>query len=215
MGIQLAIADDHQLFREGLRTIINAQSKHQVIIEASNGQLLIDQLKEKQVDVILMDLKMPVLDGIEATKLISKKFPDIKIIILSMHEDDKFILHMLEQGAKGYLLKNCDPKELVQAIETVQEQGYYFNDRVSRAMLGNINKKSKQKIRLKNVPNLTNREIQILKLICEGYTNAEIGQMIFLSTRTIEGHRQKLIDKTNAKNTAGLVAYAFRHGLVE
>lgn len=215
MGIQLAIADDHQLFREGLRTIINAQSKHQVIIEASNGQLLIDQLKEKQVDVILMDLKMPVLDGIEATKLISKKFPDIKIIILSMHEDDKFILHMLEQGAKGYLLKNCDPKELVQAIETVQEQGYYFNDRVSRAMLGNINKKSKQKIRFKNVPNLTNREIQILKLICEGYTNAEIGQMIFLSTRTIEGHRQKLIDKTNAKNTAGLVAYAFRHGLVE
>ena len=210
------IADDHRLFRTGMVAVLKEIKGITVINEAGNGKELLTKLIHEQPDVILMDIKMPEMDGIEATEIVINRYPDVKVIMLTMHDDEQFITHMVDLGAHGYLLKNADVTELELAIHKVMKQGYYFNDKVSEVLLTSlIGKKAKMDKKKKNGINLSKREHEVLQLICEGFTNSEIAEKLFLSTRTVEGYRYKLCDKVGVKNTAGLVRYAIKNGLVD
>ncbi|MEM9022957.1 MAG: response regulator transcription factor [Bacteroidota bacterium] len=211
------IADDHALFRRGLASMIAECSDIQLVSEAENGANLIDQLESdsEHPDVILMDLKMPEMDGIEATKYIRNYFPNIKVIVLSMYDDEKFIIHLIEQGAHGYLLKDAEPEEVQRAIRAAMRNGYYFNDHISKVMLKGLIKKNKVKPSFSKNVKLTGRQVEVLKMICKEMTNQQIAKRLCLSVRTVEGYRNSLLEKTNAKNTAGLVMFAVKNGYVE
>ena len=215
--IKVAIADDHKIFRSGVINTLIPYDNISFIFEADDGLHLLQIMETQQPDVILMDLKMPNMDGIEATIKVKEKFPDVKIIILTMYEDDNFIVHLVENGANAYLLKNADPEEIYEAICTTFEKGFYFNENVNLALLKKVLHKNKQQFKptLKNEIQLNDREQEVLKLICNELTTQEISEQIFLSPRTVEGIRQKLLEKINVKNSVGLVLYAFRNGLIE
>lgn len=212
-GIKYLITDDHKIFRQGLRLALNNYPILKFIGEAGNGLELLSLLEEQVPDVILLDLKMPQMDGMEVLKKIRVKYPDIKILILTMYDEEHFVLHLIEAGANGYLLKNAEPDEIHLAIQTVMETDYYFNDLVSSAMLRNMLQKTKIASRVKMGVKLTDKEEEVLKLICEERTAAEIARQIFLSQRTVEGIRSLLLEKTGARNTAGLVLYAIKNGI--
>lgn len=213
--IKIAIADDFKIFREGLKVGLSADEGLSVILEADNGEELLEGLKREQPDVILMDLKMPLMDGMEATREVRKLYPDIRILVVSMYEDDKFIIHLMEIGANGYLLKNTEPDEIRRSIYAVHENGYYFNDLVNKALLKKLVIKNNLKPSFNQHVELTERELEVLKLICEEKTAAEIGKEIFLSPRSVEGIRQRLIEKVGVRNTAGLVMFAVKNGLAD
>lgn len=211
--IRIAIADDHKLIRAGITLILSEQKEFLVVHQASNGKELLEGLAQSKPDVILLDMEMPVLSGPETLEKIRIENQDIPVLILTMHNNEAFILQMMELGANGYLIKNTDPEEVVMAIHKVIESKFYFSETVSKAMLNNLsNPQLKTKDRLSG-HNLTEREIDVLKLICKEYTTTEIGQALFLSPKTIEGYRKVLMDKTNAKNMAGLVLFAVKHNL--
>lgn len=212
-GIKYLITDDHKIFRQGLRLALNNYPILKFNGEAGNGLELLSLLEEQVPDVILLDLKMPQMDGMEVLKKIRVKYPDIKILILTMYDEEHFVLHLIEAGANGYLLKNAEPDEIHLAIQTVMETDYYFNDLVSSAMLRNMLQKTKIANRVKMGVKLTDKEEEVLKLICEERTAAEIARQIFLSQRTVEGIRSLLLEKTGARNTAGLVLYAIKNGI--
>lgn len=213
--IQLAVVDDHNLFRKGMISILQQVPDFEVVMEAVNGQEFLDKLQNQPIDVVLMDLQMPVLDGIKTTEIVRAKFPDVKVVILSMQDEDQFVLHLMEIGANGYLLKDTDPEEVEKAIRKVNETEIYFSDFVSKIMLRKMNRKPQQESKIFNYKtDLSEREIYILKHICEGLTTAEIGDIVGLSPRTVEGHRLRMMEKLGLKNTAGLVAYAIRNNLV-
>lgn len=217
MPVTVAIADDHVLFRKGLITILELDDDLEVIYDVDNGKELIEKLDAQIPEVILMDLKMPIMDGMEATKQIKAQNPEVKILILSMYDEEKFIIHCLELGANGYLLKNTDPDEVVKAIHTVVAKDFYFNNHISTVMLKGLNQKTraKGKPQFGNGVELTKREMEILGLICKELTTPEIAEKLFISNRTVEGHRKNLLEKTGAKNTAGLVVFALKNELVE
>jgi two-component system response regulator DegU len=212
--IQIAVVDDHSLFRKGMISILQQVPDFEVVVEAVNGQEFLDKLPAQQVDVVLMDLQMPVLDGIKTTEIIRAKHSDTRVLILSMHDEDQFVLHLMEIGANGYLLKDTDPEEVEKAIRKVYETDIYFSDFVSKIMLRKMNRKTQQENKIFNYKtDLSERELQVLKHICEGLTTAEIGDIVALSPRTVEGHRLRMMEKLGLKNTAGLVAFAIRNNL--
>jgi DNA-binding NarL/FixJ family response regulator len=213
--IKIAIADDFKIFREGLKVGLSADDAMEVLFEADNGEELVKALETNTPDVIIMDLKMPLMDGMEATKIVRKNYPQIKVLVVSMYEDDKFIIHLMENGANGYLLKNAEPDEIRRAIYSVYENGYYFNDLVNKALLKKLVLKNNLKPSFNQNIDLTEREQEVLKLICEEKTAAEIGKEIFLSPRSVEGIRQRLIEKVGVRNTAGLVMFAVKNGIVD
>lgn len=213
--IKIAIADDYKIYRDGLRVGLSADENLEIIMEADNGEDLLKALERNEPDVILMDLKMPIMDGMEATKAVRKKYPDIKVLVISMYEDDKFIIHMMENGANGYLLKNAEPDEIRKSIYAVHENGYYFNDVVNKALLKKLVLKNNLKPSFNQNVELTEREMEVLKLICEEKTAAEIAKQIFLSPRSVEGIRQRLIEKVGVRNTAGLVMFAVKNNMVD
>ncbi len=215
--IKVAIADDHKIFRSGVINTLTPYDNINVVFEAEDGEHLLQIMQEQQPDVILMDLKMPRMDGIQATIKVKEKYPQVKVIILTMYEDDNFIVHLVENGANAYLLKNSEPEEIYEAICTTFEKGFYFNENVNLALLKKVLHKNKQQFKptFKNEVQLTDRELEVLKLICNECTTQEISEQIYLSPRTVEGLRQKLLEKLNVKNTVGLVLYAFRNGLIE
>lgn len=213
MGIKYIIADDHKIFREGLRLVLSDDATLQFVAEAENGQELLQIMKGNETDVVLLDLKMPEMDGLAATKEIRAKHPGVKILILTMYDEEHMILHMLEAGANGYLLKNADPSEIKRAIYTVTENNYYFNDMVSGTMLRNIMNKNIAAPSFKPAVELDEREIRILQLICQEHTSSEIGEKVFLSARTVEGIRAGIMEKVGVRNIAGLVMYAVKNGL--
>ncbi len=181
--------------------------------EASNGAELLALLAKIKTlpDVILLDIRMPVMDGVEAHKNIRKLYPDIKVIILTMEDDEQYILHLISEGVNGYLLKNADPDEMEKAILKVVENGYYFSENISTLVIKGMVKKDLTEVS----PNVdfNERELQILELICKEFTAGEIAEKLNLSVRTVEGYRQKLIDKAGVKNVAGLVIFAVKNNL--
>ena len=213
--IKIAIADDYKIFREGLKVGLSADENLEVLLEADNGEDLLKSLETQSPDVIIMDLKMPIMDGLEATKAVRKKYPSIKVLVVSMYDDDKFIIHLMENGANGYLLKNAEPDEIRRSIYAVHENGYYFNDLVNKALLKKLVLKNNLKPSFNQNIELTEREQEVLKLICEEKTAAEIGKQIFLSPRSVEGIRQRLIEKVGVRNSAGLVMFAVKNGFVD
>jgi DNA-binding NarL/FixJ family response regulator len=212
--ISFIIADDHKIFRQGLKLTLLDDEALNCIGEAGDGAELIELLKTQLPDVILLDLKMPRMDGLEAIKIIREKNDEVKIIVLSMFEDEQFVLHMMESGANGYLLKNAEPQEIKAALHSVIDKGHYFNDLVNNTFLRKIIHQKKG-LTFKDEVKLNDKEIEILQLICQEFTTAEIAQKVFLSTRTIEGIRSSLLEKIGVRNTAGLVMYAVRHGVVD
>lgn len=212
--IKYAIADDHKIFRQGLRYALADDHKLKIIGEAEDGMKLLELIETQKPDVVLLDLKMPGFDGIETTKKVRSTYPDIKILILTTYDDEHFILHLLELGANGYLLKNAEPDEIKKAIHCVFDNDYYFNDLVSKTMLKTITQQNKASLRFKEDIKLNERETEVLKMICQELTTTEIAEKIFLSPRTVEGIRTGLIDKTGVRNTAGLVLYAIKNGIV-
>ena len=213
--IKVAIADDYRIFREGLKVSLSQDEKMDMIFEVDNGEDLLKNIETNKPDVVIMDLKMPIMDGMEATQQLRKKYQDIKIVVVSMYDDDKFIIHLMEIGANGYLFKNAEPDEIRKAIHSVYENGYYFNDIVNKALLKKLVLKGNIKPSFNQNVELTERELQVLKLICEEKTAAEIGKEIFLSPRSVEGIRQRLIEKIGVRNTAGLVMFAAKNGMVD
>ncbi len=214
--IKVMIADDHQLFRRGLVAVLKELKGIEVIDEAANGKELLEKLKLKSPDIVLVDIKMPVMDGIETIKVLLNKYPDIKVIMLTMHNEEKFITHVVNLGAHGYLLKNTDIQEVEMTIQKVMEQGFYFSNHVSDVLLNNIiSERKRQADLLEDNPSFSKREQEVLQYICDGFTNSEIADKLFLSTRTVEGYRFKLCEKVGVKNTAGLVRFAVKNGLVD
>jgi len=209
--INIVITDDHKLFRKGIIALLEDFDFIGEINEASNGKELLDLLSEIKIlpDLILLDLRMPIMDGVEAHKKIKDLYPEIKIIILTMEDDEQFILHLISEGVNGYLLKNADPVEMEQAILKVYKKGFYFSEDISSLVMKNLNKK--EKVETIFNPDFSERELQVLKLICKEYTNAEIAETFDVSVRTAEGYRQKLVEKAGAKNIAGLVILALKH----
>lgn len=211
--INIVVADDHKLFRKGIIALLSDFDFIGEIDEASNGLELIELLEKMEIrpDVILLDLRMPVMDGVEAQQKIRKLYPNIKVIILTMADDEQYILHLINEGVNGYLLKNADPDEVEFAIQKVVERDFYFSEDISKLVMKGLVRKDKHDMAA--VLDLNGREIEILKLICKEFTAAEIADQLNLSVRTIEGYRQKLMDKSGAKNMAGLVVFAIKHNL--
>ncbi|MCR9171897.1 MAG: response regulator transcription factor [bacterium] len=210
--IRIAIAEDHDLMRQGLVSLLDSEENISVVFDVENGARLFDELKKKKVDVVLLDLEMPVLNGHQALKILSSRYPEIAVIVVSMHYSDGFISESIASGAKGFLPKNCDIDKVVDAIYAVQEQGYYFDDKISKALLNRIMKSESTNNKFSQDP-LTSREHQIVELVCSGKTNKEIANLLCLSVRTIEVHRNTINKKTNTKNIASLVTYAIKNGL--
>lgn len=214
--ISIVIADDQTLFRQGISKLINDISHIEVLQEVEDGQELMQLLENstQHPDVILMDLNMPRLNGIDATAQIHQQYPDIKIIVLSVYDEEQFIVRMIEQGADGYLLKNAGIDEVEKAINDVMANGFHFNDMMIEAMRKGTLVKDR-KLSFDRVVHLSKREEEVLKLICREMTTTEIAETLFISTRTVDGHRQNLLDKTGARNTAGLVLYAIKHKVLD
>jgi two-component system response regulator DegU len=214
-SIKLAVVDDQHLFRKGLISLIKEFDELDIVIEASNGDELIEKLKtSKKPAVILLDLEMPGMDGIETTGYLQRKYPEIKILILTMHNEEEIILHLIEKGAHGFLLKDHPIETLVDAIYAVIDNGYYFNDHVSKVMVKGLMRTQKIKPSFSEV-RLTEREIDVIRLICKEYTNKEIAEKLFISVRTVDGHREKILQKTKAKNTVGIVMFAVKNNMLD
>ncbi len=214
--IKVLITDDHVLYRAGVKTALSAKKDVKVIAEADNGMHLLNMLKMIQPDVILLDIQMPVMDGIAALPEIKKNWPNIKVIMLTMMDDHSMITKLMELGANSYLSKTSDSEVIYEAIKTCFEQEYYFNALTNKALLTNLKTKNNmtpQKM-VQAEANLNDKEVLILKLMCEEKSTKEIADIVELSPRTVEAIRDKLKVKTGAKSTAGLILYAVKNNLL-
>ena len=216
MGIiKVAIADDHKIFRKGVILSLRPYTNIKFVQEAENGDELIKAIPGNEPDVILMDLRMPGKDGIETTKFVSKQYPQIKIIVLTMYEDERFVYHMMENGANGYLLKNAEPQEIRRAIMDVYEKGYYLNNFVNRILLKRSHARQKVVPSLNSEITLNDKERDVLRYICMEFTAREIAQKMEISARTVEAIKDRLMERFGSRNTAGLVFFAVKNNLVD
>jgi DNA-binding NarL/FixJ family response regulator len=212
--IKVAIADDHALFRTGVKTSLSSRKDIQMVAEAENGMQLLNLLKHIKPDVVLLDIQMPIMDGLSTLPEIKKLYPEVKVIMLSMHNDHSMITRMMEIGANSYLTKESDSETIYQAIKTCYEQEFFFNDLTNKALLNGLRMKKPAEMVTPEV-HLTDKEVTILKLMCEEKSTKEIADMVDLSPRTVEAIRDKLKTKTGVKSMAGLVMYAVKAGIVE
>lgn len=209
--IKIIIVDDHQLFRNGLRILLGSFPEFEVAGEASNGRDFLEIIQNTSADVALMDINMPEMDGIEATRKALKINPSLDIIALSMYGEEEYYYKMVDAGAKGFILKDSDISEVREAILTVRKGGNYF----SQELLYHVIQKIKHRETESKTANLSKREKEILFKICEGLSNQEIAETLFISKRTVDKHRANLLGKTNSKNTASLILFAIRNKLIE
>lgn len=213
MPIKVMIADDHAIFRDGFKLLLKDQRDAALVGEAANGRELIQRVEELHPNIVITDIKMPGTDGIELCRQLRTHYPNVDVIALSMFSDDHLIADMLEAGAKGYLLKNTNRAELLQAIRTVYEGGTYYSPATSEKLARLIGKNKFQLPKKQLEVRLSAREKEILHLICEQYTTREIAGALNLSIRTVESYRLSLHEKTRSRNSIGVVIYAIRHGL--
>ncbi|NQU33685.1 MAG: response regulator transcription factor [Bacteroidetes bacterium] len=210
--IRVLLVDDHQIIIDGLQSLLISEEGIRVISNANNGREALELLRVVDVDMVLMDIDMPVMNGLDAAKIIKEKYSNTKVIILSMHSESAMIKDLIEIGVDGYLLKNTTKEELIDAIKKVSIGDRYFSSDVTLSLL------TKEKSNKNNLTNsgikLTTREIEIIKLIVEGYTNREIGDQLFISHRTVDTHRTNLMKKLEVNNVAGIISYAIKNGFI-
>jgi DNA-binding NarL/FixJ family response regulator len=213
--VKVSIADDHKIFRKGVILSLRQYTNIKFVQEAENGQELIDGLAESNPDIVLMDLKMPVKDGIETTKYINKHFPSIRIIILTMYEDERFVGHLMDSGANGYLLKSTEPAEIKKAISDVMKTGFYLNNFVNKILIKKNYSKQKFNPNLNSEIVISEREKEVLTLVCMEYTAQEIAQKMEISARTVEAIKDRLMERFGVKNSVGLVFYSMKNSLID
>ncbi len=206
--IKIILVDDHNIFRESLKRLLESEKIGKVVAEAKNGKEFIEIISNITPDIVLMDIAMPIMDGIEATRKAIEIKPALQVLALSMYGDEKYYQKMIESGVKGFIIKNADIKELEQAIREVASGGNWFSNELLRKVITSIAKKNEE-------VKLTVRELEILKLICIGLSNEQIAEKLYLSQETIKWHRSNILSKTGCKNTATLVLHAIRTNLVE
>lgn len=207
----IILVDDHKLFREGLKLLLENLDYIDNVYEAANGEEFLKLVEKQQPDIVFMDIEMPVMDGITATQQVLKLHPGLNIIALSMYGDENYYIPMINAGAKGFILKNSGIQDVETAIHNVVSGNNYFSQEILNRLLNGIRKKSKTK----KSDELTEREEEVLFHICKGLSNQEIADTLYLSKRTVDKHRENLLAKTNSKNTAGLVMFAIKNGIVE
>ena len=214
--IRILLADDHEIFRDGFKAMLRKQKTIELIGEAENGEQLIQMAKDLKPDVIVTDILMPVMDGLQATKILSKELPWIGVIALSMLEEKESIMDMVEAGAKGYLLKNAHKQEIIMAIHRVYEkQEYYCENTLAKVARDLVELKERRGEPKETFPDFSDRDIAVIRYICEELTNKEIADKMNLSVRTIEGYRERIQSKIKAKNSVGIVVYAIRNNLFQ
>lgn len=210
--IKVALAEDHELVRQGLVTLIDLEDDMSVSFEVSNGQELMYKIKDNQPDVLLLDVEMPIMNGLESLSLICSQYPSTKVLMVSMHSQKEMICACINQGAKGFITKNCDFDKVAHAIRTVHRSGFYFDENLPvssiRELLGGEILEESDLV-------LSEREVEIIKLVCQGFKNREIAEKLFLSKRTVENHRRRIVAKTDTKSTVDLVVFALKNGLIE
>ncbi|MDR9364917.1 MAG: response regulator transcription factor [Balneolaceae bacterium] len=212
-NVKIALADDHKIVRDGIKTLLESQSEIDVVAEASDGNEILEKVKDNLVDLVIMDISMPEKDGIRATKELKEKHPNLKVLALTMSNDDLHIRQMIQAGASGYIMKSAGRQELKNAIETIMKGQHYFSDEATQSIMMDL-VKGKGKSTTMDAVHITDRELEILELIVQEFINQEIAEKLFISSRTVDAHRRNLLQKTGARNTAGLVKYAFQHNLI-
>lgn len=213
--IKIGIADDHKIFRKGVILSMRQYTNIRFVFEAENGEELMAKIPEHKPDIILCDLKMPVKDGIDATKAITKQYPDIRVIVLTMYEDDRFVSHLMDCGAAGYLLKNTEPAEIYKAINDVKRTGFYLSPFVNRILIRKNFSKQKFTPSLINEAVLSEREKEVLMHVAMEYTASEIAIKLFISARTVEAIKDRLMERFGVKNSVGLIFYAMKNRLLD
>ena len=216
--IKIVLVEDQRLFREGMHALLKDVEDFEIMGVMENGKIFLDKLQTYPTlpDVVLLDLNMPELNGVEVSNILRKKYPEIKIIILTVYDQERFINKMIEAGASGYLVKNCDLDEVIKAIRTVYKSDFFFNEATIKAMRNGLKNKGILSQNNGNIQiELTDREKMVLQLICKEFTNTEIAEKLALSPRTVDGHRNNLLAKTGCRNTAGLVLFAVNNGIYE
>lgn len=211
-NLRVMIVDDHEIFRKGLAMVINKSKNAKVVAEAGNGQEFLDIIEKEKIDLVFMDIEMPVMNGIEATRTALQKYPEMKIVALSMFGEEEYLQQMVDAGVKGFLLKNIGKDDLYRAMQLISEGKNYFSEELLQFFTRKYIQPPKHET---SDVNLTKRELEILQLIAEGYTDSEIADKLFISQRTVNGHRASLIAKTGSRNTVNLLTYAIKNGLVQ
>ena len=214
--VRVILVDDHTIIRDGIKALLKDNKDIVVVGEAGTGKELLSMLPHVDADVVMMDINMPELDGFETTTILREQNSDVKILILSMLDHENYIAKILDAGASGYLLKNTGREEMVCGIKIVAAGGQFISSAISLNLLKKLQNPNYKPVSAeeKQTRDLSQREIEILKLIADGLTNAEIADKIFTSKRTVETHRQNIIEKTKAKNTAALIKYAIGKGII-
>lgn len=212
--ITVAIADDHKLFLSCFAALVNDLENIEVIMTAVNGKDLLQKLQAKQPDVIMLDVEMPEMDGPQTAAILKVRYPEIRIITITQYDEESLVEYMIKKGARGYLLKDCDPEEIVDAIHSVMRTGYYFNDLISKQTIKRLMKDKEITPLFRKDIQLNERELQILRLICKENTTPEMAKLLNLDKSTVKGYRESLFSKTGATNMIGLVMYAVDNGLL-
>jgi two-component system, NarL family, response regulator NreC len=215
MTIHILLADDHTILRAGLKMMLNAQPDMEVVGEAQDGRHAISEAYRLQPDIVLMDITMPDLSGIEATRQIKKTQPDVKILVLTMHENDEYVFQALRAGASGYMLKEAADTELITALHVIQSGQFYLSPAAQSVMVGDYLHRVRNGDEKDSYSSLTEREREILRFVAEGYTNNQIAERLVISPKTVDTHRTHVMDKLNLHSRAELVKYAMRRGLLE
>ncbi|MEO7019990.1 MAG: response regulator transcription factor [Ktedonobacteraceae bacterium] len=215
MTIHILLADDHTILRAGLKMMLNAQPDMEVVGEAQDGRQALHEAQRLHPDIILMDITMPDMNGIEATKQVKKQLPDVKVLILTMHENDEYVFQALRAGASGYMLKEAADTDLINALHVIQSGNFYLSPTAQSVMVGDYLQRVHAGEEKDSYSCLTEREREILKLVAEGFTNNQIAERLVISPKTVDTHRTHIMDKLNLHSRAELVKYAMRRGLLE
>jgi len=215
--IPLAIADDHTVFRQAIRQAIEQEGTFECVLEAADGKALIEGFRKADTkpSLLLLDLQMPELNGSEALQILLKEYPLLKTVVLSANYEEKFVSQLIKLGAKSFLPKECSMQELLQALQEVSRKGFYYNDFIVQAMAKDMGNQQKINSNALDKAALTKREIEILQLVCDGFSSVQIAEKLFLSEKTVNNHRNNIMQKVVAHNVSGMIKYAYLHNLIE